>query len=77
MASRNVTVNAITPGFIATELTSTVTEQRREAILNATPLGRPGTTDEVASAIHFLCLPEAGYITGQILSVDGGLSIHI
>src|SRR5215469_4301064 len=77
MASRNVTVNAITPGFIATELTATVTEQRREAILNATPLGRPGTTDEVASAIHFLCLPEAGYITGQILSVDGGLSIHI
>lgn len=77
MASRNVTVNAITPGFISTELTSTVTEQQREAILDATPLGRFGTTDEVAAAIHFLCLPEAGYITGQILSVDGGLSIHI
>ncbi len=77
IASRNVTVNAITPGFIPTELTSTVTEQQREYILGATPFGRPGTTDEVAAAIHFLCLPEASYITGQILSVDGGLSIHI
>jgi 3-oxoacyl-[acyl-carrier protein] reductase len=77
MASRNITVNAITPGFISTELTSTVTEQQRESILDATLLGRAGTTDEVAAAVHFLCLPEAGYITGQILSVDGGLSIHI
>jgi len=77
MASRNVTVNAVTPGFISTELTATVTEQQRESILNATLLGRFGTTDEVAAAIHFLCLPEAGYITGQILSVDGGISIHI
>jgi len=77
MASRNVTVNAITPGFIPTELTSTVTEQQRDYILGSTPLGRPGKTDEVAAAIHFLCLPEAAYITGQILSVDGGLSIHI
>jgi 3-oxoacyl-[acyl-carrier protein] reductase len=77
MASRNVTANAITPGFVPTELTSTVTEQQREFMLSSTPLGRFGTTDEVAAAIHFLCLPEAGYITGQILSVDGGLSIHI
>lgn len=77
IASRNVTVNAITPGFVPTELTSSVTEQQRDYMLNATPLGRFGTTDEVAAAIHFLCLPEAGYITGQILSVDGGLSIHI
>jgi 3-oxoacyl-[acyl-carrier protein] reductase len=77
MASRNVTVNAITPGFVSTELTSTVTEQQRAYILENTPLGRAGTTDEVAAAIHFLCQPEAGYITGQILSVDGGLSIHI
>jgi 3-oxoacyl-[acyl-carrier protein] reductase len=77
MASRNVTANAVTPGFVPTELTSTLTEQQREFILSNTLLGRFGTTDEVAAAIHFLCLPEAGYITGQILSVDGGTSAHI
>jgi 3-oxoacyl-[acyl-carrier protein] reductase len=77
MASRNVTANAVTPGFVPTELTSTLTEQQREFILSNTLLGRFGTTDEVAAAIHFLCLPEAGYITGQILSVDGGTSTHI
>jgi 3-oxoacyl-[acyl-carrier protein] reductase len=77
IASRNVTANAIAPGFIPTELTSIVNEQQREYVLNSPPLGRFGTTEEVASAIHFLCLPEASYITGQILSVDGGISIHI
>ena len=77
MASRNITANAITPGFVPTELTSTLTEQQRTSLLDLTLLGRPGTTDEVAAAIHFLCLPEASYITGQILSVDGGLSVRI
>lgn len=77
MASRNITANAIAPGFIPTELTSTLTEQQRQFMLDATPLGRFGTPEEIAAAIHFLCLPEAGYITGQILCVDGGMAMHI
>jgi len=77
MATRNITANAIAPGFVPTELTSTLTDQQREYILNSTPLGRAGSAVEVAAAIVFLCSPEAGYITGQILCVDGGMTIHI
>jgi 3-oxoacyl-[acyl-carrier protein] reductase len=77
MASRNITANAIAPGFIPTELTSTLTEQQRQYMLDATPLGRFGTPEEIAAAIHFLCLPEASYITGQIIGVDGGMAMHI
>lgn len=77
MASRNITANAIAPGFIPTELTSSLSEQQRDFILSSTPLGRFGSTEEVAAAISFLCSPEAGYITGQVLCVDGGMAIHI
>jgi 3-oxoacyl-[acyl-carrier protein] reductase len=77
MASRNITANAVAPGFIPTELTANLTEAQRKYILDATPLGRFGTTDEVAATISFLCMPEAGYITGQVISVDGGMSIHL
>ncbi|HEX4207936.1 MAG TPA: 3-oxoacyl-[acyl-carrier-protein] reductase [Ktedonobacteraceae bacterium] len=77
MASRNITANAVAPGFVLTELTSMLTEQQRKSILDQTPLGRVGTADEIAAAIAFLCSPDAGYITGQVLSVDGGTSMHI
>ncbi len=77
MATRNITANAIAPGFIPTELTSIVTEQQRKYLLDVTPLGRPGTPEEIAAAINFLCSPEASYITGQILGVDGGMTMHI
>jgi len=77
MASRNITANAIAPGFIPTELTSALTEQQRDFILSSTPLGRYGSAEEVAAAISFFCSPETGYITGQVLCVDGGMAIHI
>ncbi|MDQ2713525.1 MAG: 3-oxoacyl-[acyl-carrier-protein] reductase [Chloroflexota bacterium] len=77
MASRNITANAVAPGFVPTELTSAITEQQRQMMLGITPLGRFGTTEEVAATIGFLCSPAAGYITGQILCVDGGMAMHI
>jgi 3-oxoacyl-[acyl-carrier protein] reductase len=77
MASRNITANAVAPGFIPTELTSTLTEQQRQAMLDITPMGHFGTPEEIAAAINFLCSPEASYITGQLLCVDGGMAMHI
>uniref|UniRef100_A0A455SZ23 3-oxoacyl-[acyl-carrier-protein] reductase n=1 Tax=Thermosporothrix sp. COM3 TaxID=2490863 RepID=A0A455SZ23_9CHLR len=77
MASRNITVNAVAPGYVPTELSSKLNEQQQQAMLDAIPLKRFGTADEIAVAVCFLCLPQASYITGQILSVDGGMSMHI
>jgi 3-oxoacyl-[acyl-carrier protein] reductase len=77
MASRNITANAVAPGFIPTELTSTLTEQQRNFLLENTPLGRFGEAEEIAAAINFLCSPEAAYITGQILCVDGGMAMRV
>jgi 3-oxoacyl-[acyl-carrier protein] reductase len=76
VASRNVTVNAVAPGYVPTELTSTVTEEFRKYYMDITPLKRFGTVEEVAATIGFLCSPEAGYITGQTIAVDGGISMH-
>jgi 3-oxoacyl-[acyl-carrier protein] reductase len=77
MASRSITANAIAPGYIPTELTANLTEQQRKLILDSTPLGRMGNAEEVAAAVAFFCSPDASYITGQILCVDGGMAIHI
>ncbi|MGZ6387180.1 MAG: 3-oxoacyl-[acyl-carrier-protein] reductase [Ktedonobacteraceae bacterium] len=77
MASRNITANAIAPGFIPTELTSSLTEQQRNYLLENTPVGRFGEAEEIAAAINFLCSPEAAFITGQILCVDGGMAMRV
>jgi 3-oxoacyl-[acyl-carrier protein] reductase len=77
MASRNITANAIAPGFIPTELTSMLTEQQRQYLLDNTPVGRFGEPEEIAAAINFFCSPEAAFITGQILCVDGGMAMRI
>ena len=73
MASRNITANAVAPGFVPTELTSTVPQAVQDALLAQVPLGRFGTVEDVANAIAFLASDEAAYITGQVLVVDGGL----
>jgi 3-oxoacyl-[acyl-carrier protein] reductase len=74
VASRNVTVNAVAPGYIPSAIWEGVSEDARNAILQQIPLGRTGTPEEVAAAIAFLCSEEAGYITGQVLAIDGGLT---
>ena len=73
LASRGITVNAVAPGFVLTELTQDLPEALQTQITERTPLGRFGTTDEIANAVAFLASDEAAYITGQVLAVDGGL----
>lgn len=75
LASRGVTVNAVAPGFIETEMTERLSEKVREEYLRSVPLGRFGTSGEVAAAVCFLASDEAGYITGQVIGVNGGLSM--
>jgi len=73
LASRGITVNAVAPGFVLTELTQDLPEALQAQITERTPLGRFGTPQEIADAVAFLVSDEAAYITGQVLAVDGGL----
>lgn len=73
LGPRNITVNAIAPGFIPTALTEVLPEKQMEAVVDTTPVGRLGTIEDVAAATLFLASDEAAFITGQVLSVDGGL----
>jgi 3-oxoacyl-[acyl-carrier protein] reductase len=73
VASRGVTVNAVAPGFIVTDMTEALTQDQTAAMLEGIPLGRMGEATEIAAAVSFLCSEQAGYITGQTLQVNGGL----
>jgi len=73
MASRNITVNAVAPGYIATDMTKVLPDAVKEKILASVPLGRMGTPEDVAAAVKFLASEDASYITGQVLAVNGGM----
>ena len=75
LATRGVTVNAVAPGFIETDMTAALPETARDALLPTIPMGRLGQAEDVARAVVFLASEEAGYITGQVLAVDGGMSM--
>ncbi len=72
-AGRNVTVNAVTPGFVATDMTAALTEDQKKAMLTEVAMDRPGTPEEIAAAVTFLATNEASYITGHTLRVNGGM----
>jgi len=73
MASRNITVNAVAPGYIDTDMTKVLPEDVRAKILASVPLGRMGKPEDIAAAVKFLASEDAGYITGQVLAVNGGM----
>jgi 3-oxoacyl-[acyl-carrier protein] reductase len=76
LGSRNITVNCVAPGFIATDMTDALTEDQKKALLAGVPLGRLGSTEDVAAAVAFLASPQAGYITGTELHVNGGMFMN-
>ena len=73
MGSRNITVNAVAPGFISTDMTAALNEETRGKILTGIPLARFGTVEDVATAVEFLASEKAGYITGAVIDVNGGM----
>jgi 3-oxoacyl-[acyl-carrier protein] reductase len=73
MASRSITVNAVAPGYIATDMTKVLPDDVKEKILSAVPLGRMGKPEDIAAAVKFLASEDAAYITGQVLAVNGGM----
>ena len=75
LSSRNITVNAVAPGFIETDMTAKLSEEARNSMLSQVPLGRPGTPEDVANAVLFLASDQASYITGQIIQVNGGMAM--
>jgi 3-oxoacyl-[acyl-carrier protein] reductase len=75
LASRGITVNAVAPGFIATDMTASLPEKSRQAMIARIPLGRVGTPEDIAAAVAFLVSAQAAYITGQVIHVSGGMTM--
>ena len=76
VATRGITVNAVAPGFVETEMTENLSDEQKEMILNAIPMNRYASTDDIANTVSFLASDNASYITGQTLNVDGGLVMY-
>lgn len=76
IGSRNITVNCVAPGFIDTDMTKVLSEQQTAALLQQIPVGRLGTPEDIAAAVAFLASPQAGYITGTTLHVNGGMYLN-
>ena len=72
VGSRNITVNVVAPGYVETDMTKVLSDQQRDAFLANLPIQRAGQPEDIAAAVAFLAGPEASYITGQVLCVDGG-----
>ena len=75
LATRGITVNAVAPGFIETDMTAAMPEKAKEAMLTTIPAGRPGAPEDVAKAVAFFAEKDSAYITGQVLCVDGGMAV--
>ncbi|MCI0687730.1 MAG: beta-ketoacyl-ACP reductase [Sporichthyaceae bacterium] len=75
LGSRSITANVVAPGFVATDMTAALPEERQQAILSQVPLGRYATADEIAAVVRFLASEDAAYITGAVIPVDGGLGM--
>jgi 3-oxoacyl-[acyl-carrier protein] reductase len=75
LGSRGITVNVVAPGFIQTDMTGELPEQARQAMITKIALGRPGNPEDIAGITRFLLGPSGGYVTGQVMLVDGGLSL--
>jgi 3-oxoacyl-[acyl-carrier protein] reductase len=76
LASRNITVNSIAPGYIETDMVDNIQEEAKEALFKKIPLGRIGKPEEIAAAVLYLASDEASYITGQTIAVDGGMTTN-
>ncbi|MFK7913738.1 MAG: 3-oxoacyl-[acyl-carrier-protein] reductase [Pseudomonadales bacterium] len=76
VSSRNITVNAVAPGFIETDMTASLTAEQTEQLLARVPAGRMGRADEVAAAVQYLCSDQAGYMTGETLHLNGGMHLN-
>lgn len=75
VASRNITVNCVAPGFIETDMTKSLNEKQREMLSQTIPMKRMGKPEDIARVVGFLCSPDADYITGQVIAVDGGMTM--
>ena len=76
MGSRDITVNTVAPGFVATDMTGALSDEQRQAIFDRIPMQRLGTVDDIAAAVLFLASNAAGYITGQTIHVNGGMYMN-